>query len=90
MILSSLEVAEKKETSMYKKKRAWHKLINIMDPNLRITDARKAADTLSCSRNVALSADVRHDADQLIGWFEQNWETLAPGLPSCAGLRNRS
>jgi ERCC4-related helicase len=76
---NSLEF-ERRESIKYKNTRAWRELSVMMGASLRITEVRKAADTLSRSRLVPLSPEVRNHADKLMAWFEQNWDALAPGM----------
>jgi hypothetical protein len=73
---------DRKDFTKYKNTRVWRELSSRMGKQLRIPDVRKVADSLSRARNVELTPEVRNHADSLIGWFEQHWEAIAPGLPS--------
>jgi hypothetical protein len=79
--ISSPELFGRKEVLCYRSTRAWRELVKLMGPNFRITEARKAADALSRSTGVSLSATVRNHANQLMGWFEMNWDVLSRGFP---------
>jgi plasmid stabilization system protein ParE len=74
----------------YKSTRAWRELQKILGPTIRIPDARRVADVLSKNSLIPLSPEVRNHCDRLMGWFEANWEALAPGLVSLTSMRKIS
>jgi hypothetical protein len=77
---------DRRESVKYKNTRGWRELSALLGPTMKITEARKAADALSRARMVHLSPEVRNHADKLMGWFEANWEALAPAMSPGSNL----
>jgi len=70
---------ERKETRVkYKNTRPWKEFERILGPGARLSEVRRIADTLSRNSLIPLSSDVRNHRDQLMFWFDMNWDVLSP------------